>query len=256
MEAMKYVTKKSKKLSDAAYPSLKSKIERMGYSEEQLKRTLRYIRDEAPIIIHVDLSNVLQFFNKDTHYRNQFETNSSRGTLSHSTRREWEGRIFDNIYEKRSSGFDRVKYGVLNIVNDPYGINSCIYYGDSYLILKKVRLRTSFANKDSSYNDVILACCEYYCHVMNSFNNGELEATMEVGIKTEKDPTFHRLSSSIDMSYYKEIQIHGPIKFDEHIAGIRLNIRHKGSTRDITLFCQKNGITDVSFQDGTPFLFD
>lgn len=42
----------------------------------------------------------MEFFVKDTHYRNQFETGKSSGTLNRSSRTQWENRMFDNKYAK------------------------------------------------------------------------------------------------------------------------------------------------------------
>jgi hypothetical protein len=42
----------------------------------------------------------MQFFLKDTHYRSQFETNKSSGSLSRNARIQWEDRMFDNYYSK------------------------------------------------------------------------------------------------------------------------------------------------------------
>jgi hypothetical protein len=38
----------------------------------------------------------MQFFVKDTHYRSQFETAKSSGSLSRTARTGWEDRMFDN----------------------------------------------------------------------------------------------------------------------------------------------------------------
>jgi hypothetical protein len=43
-----------------------------------------------------------------------------------------------------------VKYGVMNITNDPAGVQCCYGYGDSYLVLQNVRLRATFASQDSA----------------------------------------------------------------------------------------------------------
>jgi hypothetical protein len=77
----------------------------------------------------------MQFFVKDTHYRSQFETNKSSGSLSRASRTTWEDRMFDKKYEK-SSDFERVKYGVINFTNDPKGVGACLGYGLSYFQLK------------------------------------------------------------------------------------------------------------------------
>jgi hypothetical protein len=44
----------------------------------------------------------------DTHYRNQFETKTSCGTLSSSARSQWEDGLFNKIYAK-ATGYERVK---------------------------------------------------------------------------------------------------------------------------------------------------
>jgi hypothetical protein len=51
-----------------------------------------------------------------------------------------------------------VKYGVLNIVNDPQGVKSCYMYGHSYLVLKNVRLRSTFSSRDSGGMPNLATC--------------------------------------------------------------------------------------------------
>ena len=43
--------------------------------------------------------------------------------LSSSARTQWEDGLFNRIYHK-SGGYERVKYGVCNIVNDPNGVKA------------------------------------------------------------------------------------------------------------------------------------
>ena len=54
----------------------------MGFTEKDTESALKYIRDEAPIIIHFNLAKCIGFFVNDTHYRNQFETATSGGLLN------------------------------------------------------------------------------------------------------------------------------------------------------------------------------
>lgn len=77
----------------------------------------------------------MEFFLKDTHYRNQFETGKSSGSLSRTSRVQWEDRMFDKMYSK-AKDFERVKYGVINMTNDPKGVNCATSYGPSYFLLK------------------------------------------------------------------------------------------------------------------------
>ncbi len=67
--AIKWVEQQARRLSEAAYPALLKRFQAMKYSENNLKRTIRYIRNDAPLIIHVNLTNCMKFFVADTHYR-------------------------------------------------------------------------------------------------------------------------------------------------------------------------------------------
>ena len=51
---------------------------------------MQWIRQDAPIIIHVNLDSVLWFLVKDTHYRNLFEIYASRESGDLSERKSWE----------------------------------------------------------------------------------------------------------------------------------------------------------------------
>ena len=144
-----------------------------------LETKVAFIRDRAQLIIHVNLGSALKFLARDTHYRNQFETNTSGGTLNHSKRKSWEKSAFRRAHN--SSAFDRCKYGVLNIVHDLHGIRKCKQYGRSCMVLKEVRLRATFASKDSANSDVKLATCQHYAHVLeNVQHTPELKAVAEV----------------------------------------------------------------------------
>jgi hypothetical protein len=156
------------------------------------------------------------------------------------------------------------RYGVLNITSDPHGVSSCSQYGESYLILKNVRgsieaiavfgllsrnqftrfegacavvclsvqvvfcicmsqcrLRATFADMDSSSPSTSLATCEYYAHVLNNYTESELRAVVDVA--TGKAPW--RASTCI--SQYKEIQIHGELKYADHVEAVVVHARHK-----------------------------
>ena len=55
-------------------------------------RTFYWVRNEAPVIIHVNLSAVLEHLVRDTHYRNLFEVGGGGGTAHFPTRARWEVR--------------------------------------------------------------------------------------------------------------------------------------------------------------------
>jgi hypothetical protein len=240
IEAVKYIVARSRLLSDDAFPSLIHRVETMGFSLQELQNCILYIRDSAPIIVHLrlDQNDRLQSMVRDTHYRSQFETKMSNGTFQvrHTSRICWENRLFNNIYDG-CKPFQRVKYGCLNIVKDPRGIVAANHYGDSYFVLKAVRLRCSFSAEDSANANCDLASCEYYNHVLNAYKDSELKLVLEVanGITPRH--------SSNALHTYKEVQVHGEIRFSDNIAALIVNKRHRGNANIITQvkqFCAVN----------------
>ncbi len=150
--------------------------------------------------------------------------------------------MFNSVYHK-SKDRDRVKYGVLNIVSDPSGVKACHSYGDSYLVMNNetVRLRTTFASGDSA-GSVELATCENYCHVLNTFNDKELEDLVTVATRKS-----YCLSSQ-NIVVYKETQIHGPIMFSRDVSNIVINSLHKSNKKTVSLaeeFSKKFGVNLV-----------
>ena len=61
-------------------------------------RTLQWVRGASPIIIHINLDKVLKFLVEDTHYRNQFETGTSGGSMDIQARKSWEVRALKFVF--------------------------------------------------------------------------------------------------------------------------------------------------------------
>lgn len=103
---------------------------------------------------------------KDTHYRNQFETHKSSGSLSSSSRISWEDRMFDRKHHN-ATPFERVKYGTINFTNDPKGVRACVSYGNSYFLLKPhVRNRCTVTDMDSSSSSATIATFQFSYHLL------------------------------------------------------------------------------------------
>jgi hypothetical protein len=238
-DALFYVQKVSEKKSMDAYNKLLDRFIKLGHNQYTLEKTTKYISLSAPIVIHFSPPKVMKFFVKDTHYRNQFETGTSGGTLSRPTRVGWEDKCFNSIYHD-SSDFDRCKYGVLNIVNDPEGVKNCYGYGDSYLTLidDRIRFRTTFASGDTSGN-VELATLEHYCHVLLTYSDNEIKDVISVA--TGKCP----FTSSKNIGQYKEVQFHGPLQFNKDFKALVLNTTYKNNTEITQMaeeFCMANNL--------------
>jgi hypothetical protein len=163
------------------------------------------------VIVHVDLAHFGNKLAADSHYRNQFETGASRGTLSTSSRTQWEQNLFGDAYDGATPK-NRCKYGVLNVTNDPQGLRACSQYGSSYLLLRNVRFRTTFSASDSSGLHIDqLATIDHYAHVLERYQDDELRAAIDVGIGR----VLGRDSRAIVQ--YKEAQIHGEVRLADHV---------------------------------------
>jgi len=164
----------------------------------------------------------------DTHYRNQFETNLSRGTLDHAKRSRWEDELFRGAYHG-AVAFERCKYGALNVVNDPQGVRNCRQYGLSYLLLRGVRLRTTFSATDSAgMGSEHLATVDYFAHVLNKFKDAELTRVLAVGTQKVQGTDSDVLTS------YKEAQVHGEIRLADHVALIMAHMSlHRAGTENM-----------------------
>mmetsp|Transcript_22777 Transcript_22777/g.43783 ORF Transcript_22777/g.43783 Transcript_22777/m.43783 type:complete len:601 (-) Transcript_22777:36-1838(-) len=213
-KALRFVARAAQPLSEAALPALGKRLRQWGYGSNALTKVLDYVRNEAPIIVHIDLESRLEKLRADTHYRNQFETGTTCGSNNLEKRKAWEDRLFQGIYDKAEPR-DRVKYGVLNMVNDPCGISSVSkQYGKDYLVLRGIRLRTTFSDKDSC-NQGQLASCEWYAHVLQQYSDVELRAVTEVALGDRLFVDSDVLATSA--GGYKEVQIHGELMLEKHV---------------------------------------
>jgi hypothetical protein len=211
VQALWHIRKQCRDLHIRALPYLKKRAKRLGVAPADVDVTLRWIRERAPIIIHVNLQTNGWLLSRDTHYRNQFETFTSNGTLDLKKRMCWEDQLFLSAYDKVSA-FDRCKYAVLNVINDPQGVRCCKQYGTSYLLLRGTRLRTTFSAMDSAgIQSDDLATVDYYAHVLNMFSDDELKKVLQVGSLTIPG------ADSAVLQSYKEAQIHGEVRLNEHI---------------------------------------
>jgi hypothetical protein len=220
--ALEFVRARAEAASAAALPALRLRVERLGRSAGELENALAFVRDDAPVIVHVHVPRVLQLLLADDHYRSQFETGTSSGTLSNATRAQWEERLFGPSYNA-CAAFDRVKYGVLNTTGSISGVDCAAGYGDSYLLLKShVRHRMTFTEQDSS-SALQVGTSAHYAHVLAAYTDAELADILDVGGGRARSG-MHR--SAMNTKTYKEAQVHGPLCLSEDVEALVLHPRH------------------------------
>jgi len=239
----------AKKQSDAALPKLQARFEsKLGMKHSDLQQVLEYLRLRAPLVIHVNMEAYVDFFLKDTCYRNCFEVRAptpggrplTLAELAGNVRAQWESRIFHQRYDA-SPAAERCKYGALSIFSHPQGVRAAHGYGTSYFVLRddRVRLRTSFASCDTSSGAVKIGMCEHAAHVLAEYGDAELREI--VAIAAGRIPYGDDSKSGI----YKEIQIHGLVRFDRDIERLVVPARLRSNLplrQKIELFCTHNKI--------------
>ena len=213
---MEHVKAKAKVLHAAADGPLRQRVLRLGYTESDCANVLEYVREDAPVIIHVKAETVA-LLAKDPLYRNQFETGTSGGTLG-SIRAIWEDTMFGKNYSC-AQPHERPKYGCLNMTGDIFGVAKAQHYGPLFMILKPdVRLRTTFTDSDSSNSDgTDVATSEFYAHVLMRYSNAELQAVLRVAQTAESRI---RGCNSSSFGQYKEAQIHGPLRIKQDVLAL------------------------------------
>jgi len=240
--AIRHIRNLAQENHERALPELQKRVQNLGYTDTELFMALSWVRELAPLIVHINLDKVGQFFVKDTHYRNQFETKTSGGLLKTSAREKWERGLFGTAYDGARPA-ERPKYGVQNIWNDPRGVVGARQYGDSYIVLKDIRLRCTLSPQDSANLPARrLAVLDYYAHVLLEYSDKELKETIRVAEKgDEKVGDSEKVVEKWGM--YKEAQLHGEIDLRKHVDRLVANERHRKQADWVESICKKNGWT-------------
>jgi len=225
---------------ERALPKLLERVAGLGFKADDLWMCLAWIRELSPIIIHTNLDKIGKFLKEDTHYRNQFETNKSSGLLNLPVRVKWEKLLFGDAYND-AKPFDRPKYGVQNVWNDYRGVIGCKQYGDSYIVLKDVRLRCTLSPCDSgNLRANRLAVLDYYAHVLAEYSDKELTEALRVA-----QGGAERIGNSEAViqawGKYKEAQLHGELDLDKHVDRLVVSERHRLDGKWIEEMCEKHG---------------
>lgn len=178
------------------------------YTEDKPDKIVELIKNKSENIeihINVPYRYVINIAD-DTHYRNQFETHVSMGTLSNEKRIEWEKNLFR--YNNDITGPDRPKYGNLPIQISSGDTHNkiTIGYGKCYFTLKNhVKNRTTITHGDSHSKELREVFNFEYFHLIGEKNIQNIKYFVNNG-------KIH------DNFEYIEAQIHGPIRLDTDIA--------------------------------------
>eukprot|EP00746_Dinoflagellata_sp_MGD_P012122 gnl/MRDRNA2_/MRDRNA2_125681_c0_seq1.p1 gnl/MRDRNA2_/MRDRNA2_125681_c0~~gnl/MRDRNA2_/MRDRNA2_125681_c0_seq1.p1 ORF type:complete len:504 (-),score=69.10 gnl/MRDRNA2_/MRDRNA2_125681_c0_seq1:8-1519(-) len=242
-KALSVAAVKCEKAHKQGLVKLRRRVKKLQRDPEDVNKLLDHIRNKARIVIHFKPQEIAKILAKDTHYRNQFETNTSNGVRDKTRRASWEESLFDGAYNN-AANCERPKYGVLNVVNDPRGVKACSQYGDSYLQLgATVRGRTTLSSEDSSRIAerggagvaTVCACA----HVIDEYTDSELCATLDVSSGRKLG-----LDSQV-IQRYKEVQIHGDVRLDKDVEFVCVHPRHKANKKtrkEVEDMCERHSL--------------
>jgi hypothetical protein len=240
----------------------RSVMETLHCGEAELDRIIAYLI-ACPKIIHFHPDRVLKFFVDDDQYRNQFETNTSSGTLNTTCRRNWENNLFGSCYSEEATGI-RPKYGVL--LYNGYDMNGCpaarSHYGDSYLVLQDVEDRVTYCYGDSGGHgsrtnaiDALGYGC-WLARILRAMPPNELQFLYRIShpsfVQDEDLRPYPHSGPSNRLSCYIEIQVHGSVLFNRDISMICLSSRWKSDPVISSLaeeFCLLNPGVYLNFLD-------
>ena len=237
--ALAFSYKKSKLYSKNVFDNLVLRFLNFGYKKEDIKKVQNYVKNHSQIIIHFSPLLLDKFLN-DTNYRNGFEIGRDSNYLK--SRITWETNLFNRIYDNVKDGSNRVKYGVLNITNCLEGVKSCYSYGDSYFVLKKdIKKRSTFVFGDSSIMDIHIATFKHFNSILLYMNDGDFKNLVDHVLNCFNYNEMDLKGPEYKGSYI-EVQIHGPIRFNQDIDRIVLNPTHYNTNYEVQTnkFVEKN----------------
>lgn len=279
------VRAKAKERSKAAHGPLLEMAKGLGYSEADVVKALKYIKDKAPVTINFhpdkalrlsthrysygttttdtplpdysvavdrDTAKLVDAFMVDGHYKNQFETGVTSGSSTAypgGSRDKWEKTIFEDGYHGHDLiPAERPKYGGMNAARYPGGPAKS--YGSCFFVLKPgARERATFtAGNSSGRRAEHVGTVESFKHVLKDASM--FKDIMEVALGKREHTTGGGWG-------YIEAQVHGPVSFDKDVAAVVIDKKFAGTEYEKKLrdFATQNGIA-VQWNDGQKVMSD
>ena len=243
-KALDYCNKKAKILSKGVVFDLYKKLVDLDYKREDLDTVTKYIENDINVVIHINPANLLGYLIKDEYYRNLFEIKTGGGCTDLGIRSGWEHDRFRGIYDN-APAVERVKYGTLNITNNPIGVAMCVGYGDGYLVLNKsVHDRISFFLNDNTKKEPQLATFKYPHIILNIIDVKLLDELLYLAINKKNK---YNVSN---YKYHIEALIHGDVNMYRDIKSINMPVKYKTDKHIsglLSQFCTKYKIPLIYF---------
>jgi len=186
---------------------------------------------------------VIESLLKSGVYKNQYQTNTSSGSLSAimgGDRDNWENELFGNIF--RNKDIDtRPKYGALNLTLTADGASP--RFGSCYFVTRpEVKNRSTFTYGDShllpklrgtinNFHQLLLGLFEDV-FVRNFALGRHYESVTDFFFSVTKnlETNVAKPSISHNLDFYIEAQIHGTISLTDDISDVVVDYSYKGTS--------------------------
>ena len=250
--ALDHVKNSSYEQSRSHIIQLTAKLERLGHDDAQMTlfNMLTHLQHQVPIVSWMNPHKlvqgkpVIERMTEDVMMRTLFETQDGNGSKNTVARQGWEDSLFPGAYGPTAQPVERPKYGLLNIFNDPRGpLVEGNQYGDCFLVfspeLRQFSTMTAFDSSGVSRRD---------CGVCTLFD-GQGKVFSQFKEEGKEVETFARVASgrcpfaSSDGTFYKELQVHANVFFQQHITHVVIHNRYLTRMADLHLlfnFAKKN----------------
>lgn len=167
-QALAFARRFAAEASSISLKRLVSRAPSMGLTAQDIYSALEYISSSAPLVIHMP-EQTCRLLSNETHYKNGYETGKLRG----GSREPHENALYNNSY-KSTSHSAKLKYGSINVFDNPAGNPLAMGYGSCYLLMKR-----EMRDCVTLYYQTI-ATPDFFAHILEAYPDNEIRNIVHV----------------------------------------------------------------------------
>lgn len=233
-------------------PSDQSRLEHVtrmsALSPDTLDAVRSGIRQYARVCLHFHPDrptpqggNVLDGMLRTGHYRSQFSTGISNGSVTAhpgGARFEWESELFGGAYDREVHPDDRPVYGALDLLPSADGPSP--RFGSCYFVLHPgVSQRSSLCYGDSHVSPMDRGTLRHLDSILAAVFEDSFQRESVLGVQPLRPPalvrdllnlpTAERRRRANNLDYYIEAQVHGSVELSRDVASLHAESCFEGT---------------------------
>lgn len=240
-QALAHARQVAKQASRTALPSLLLRGTELGLTGREIATAIDFLRHRAPLCIHVS-EPTLHLLASESNYKCYHEIHGKN-----AGRDSVENIMYNDAY-LGSQAQEKIKYGCLNTVNSPHGVQSASVcrYGVCWLEMKdSLRCRVTLHYGDSlgQRGTSAIGTFENLAHILGSHSDSELKSIVHV---SQGGTDF------ISPKRYVEAHYHGPLILDRDVYAIHVPTTATTALEAALLQLEARGIKVKRFKPAGP----